>query len=231
MTHRPCSHIHEKYAITGDKELPFTHDEGIVRWYLNNHCLDLSCEEQRAIFKAAFDEWNLHFHPLKFVQADRKEDAYIQIWFTGIKRTIIAQLVTDLFPRLYRFFSIEPYLMDENDLGYGFGAFSSSQYSGHLYINSKYNWKSGQYSLKLVATHEIGHIANIGHSEFQDEIMYDFYQDGATITQDTINAINHKYGYLKAQYNDSTSTSRIHPDFRPQSQNGKATAGSVHPGA
>lgn len=231
MTHRPCSHIHEKYAITGDKELPFTHNDGIVRWYLNNYCLDLDCAEQWAIFEAAFDEWNQHFHPLRFERAERKDDAYIQIWFTGVKRTILAQLITDFFPRLYRFFSIEPYPMDDQDLGYGFGAFSSSQYSGHLFINSKYDWKSGKYSLKMVATHEIGHIANIGHSEFEDEIMYDYYKEGNTITQDTINAINHKYGYLKAQYNVTSSTTRLYSGFGPQSQNGKAEAGSIHSGA
>lgn len=228
MTHRPCSHIHEKYAITGDKELPFTHNEGIVRWYLNNHCLDLSCEEQWAIFEAAFDEWNKHFHPLRFEKAQRRQDAYIQIWFTGVKRTILAQALTDFFPKLYRFFSIEPYPMDDHDLGYGFGAFSSSQYSGHLFINSKYNWRNGKYNLKLVATHEIGHIANIGHSEFENEIMYDFYQDGATITQDTINAIEHKYGYLKAQYNDVKSIARDYQNSGPEAQNGKAGTGQVH---
>lgn len=227
MTHRPCSHIHEKFAITGDKELPFAQD-GIVRWYLNNYCLDLSCDEQRAIFNHAFQDWNQHFHPLRFEEAENRKDAYIQIWFTGVKRTILAQMVIDFFPRLYRFFSIEPYPMDEYDLGYGFGAFSNSPHSGHLFINSKYNWRTGKYNLKLVATHEIGHIANIGHSEFEDEIMYDYYHEGARITQDTINAIEHKYGYLKAQYNDIKSIARNHQSSGPEASNGKATAGQVH---
>ncbi|MFZ7154011.1 MAG: matrixin family metalloprotease [Bacteroidota bacterium] len=215
MTHRPCSHTQENYTLTSDYLLPFTHNDGIVFWYLNNGSSNLGYEEQEAILKAAFADWNKHIEPLRFERTYEKKKAYIQIWFTGIRRTILAEWITAIFPGMKKYFTIEPFPMDEAVLAYAFGA-GDARYPGHLYINDKYDWKSGMYSLCKVVTHEIGHAANIGHSEFEEDIMFENYRDQACITQDTIDAINFKYGHIKTQYSHVVTS---------QSSNGQIKVG------
>ncbi len=193
----PCSHNHHRFTTTSDTPLPFD-ENGVIHWYAytSDH---IDYHEQMGVFNKAFDEWNKHFAPLRFVYTDDPNKAYIKIKFSGLRLSIFAELITSIFPYFKKYFTVEPFPMEDNTLAYAFGA-GSGKYEGHLYINSKYDWVHGDYSLYKVILHELGHNQNIGHTDHQDDIMYEVYKPNAEITQDSINAVNHIYANLKNNY-------------------------------
>lgn len=195
---RPCSHGHHRYSVTS--EVPMSFKDGIVYWWVNNVGKDFFEDEQEAIFHKSFDELNVHFNPygIHFVRASSKAQAFIQIYFTGVKETFWAGLVTSLFPKMRKYFLIEPFIMDDDTLAYAFG-FGSGKYQGHCYINDKYDWKRGDYLLSKVLLHEILHIANVGHTDFIDDLMNPNYTNGSIITEDCEAAIHYLYSKLPPQ--------------------------------
>ncbi|WJZ83316.1 hypothetical protein VitviT2T_003008 [Vitis vinifera] len=53
----------------------------------------------------------------------------------------------------------------------------------------------GSYDLESVATHEIGHILGLDHSQFEEALMYAYFGDGVTkkLAQDDIEGLRSKY--------------------------------------
>jgi hypothetical protein len=200
---QPCSHSHAHFTTTSNTPLPFDRD-GKIYWYAYTSA-SLDYHEQMAAFAQAFESWNDHFHPLRFVQATDPRDAYILIRFSGLRMSILAELITSIFPYFKKYFTVEPFPMDDLTLAYAFGA-GPGRLAGHLYINSKHDWSSGPYSLTKVMIHELGHCANIGHTEMEDDIMYEVYRPDAEITQDSIDAVNHLYSSLKTKVKNAIAS-------------------------
>lgn len=195
---RPCSHAYHKYSVTS--EIPMSFKDGKVRWWINNTGKDFWMDELEEILTGVSTELNTHFeqYGLSFEQAKSRGEAFIQIYFTGYKEGFWANMATSLFPRFRKFFVIEPFIMDDETLAYAFG-YGSGKHQGHCYINDKYDWKRGDYLLSKVLLHEILHIANVGHTDFIDDLMNPHYTNGSIITEDCEAAIHYLYSKLPPQ--------------------------------
>lgn len=189
---RPCSHAYHKYSVTS--EIPMSFKDGKVKWWINNTGKDFWMDELEEILTGVSAELNIHFeqYGLTFEQARSRGEAFIQVYFTGYKEGLWANMVTSLFPRMRKFFVIEPFIMDEETLAYAFG-YGSGKYQGHLYINDKRDWRTQDYKLAKVALHEALHIANVGHTDNEDDIMCPYYTNDSTITDDCKAAIHFLY--------------------------------------
>lgn len=69
--------------------------------------------------------------------------------------------------------------------------------------------KDGKVSLLWILAHEIGHTLGLSHSDDTNSLMYSYYGDVSTLSNDDVKAIQHLYG-KKSDSSTTTTTTTTH---------------------
>ena len=144
-----------------------------LTFYFHNCPSRLDCTAAHDAIRLAFTTWE-GVSSLTFQEVSNVRDADIEVTFTaddpeGVLGTPGDVLAYNFFPR----------------------------YGGDMFIDDTEPWTigdRGDFDLVLTAVHEIGHGIGLGHSEYEDAIMYPYSGFATELGDDDITAIQELYG-------------------------------------
>lgn len=144
-----------------------------LTFYFHNCPSRIDCTAAHDAVRQAFVTWQ-GVSALTFQEVTRVGDADIEVTFTssdpeGVLGTPGGVLAYNFFPR----------------------------FGGDMFIDDTEPWTigdGGDFDLLLTAIHEIGHGIGLGHSEYEDAIMYPYSGFATALGEDDITAVQELYG-------------------------------------
>ena len=172
----------------------------VIYWHLAEHTPDLDAAGNIESFRKAFADWQPLLDPIKLESTSDPRKANITIYFA-------VNGDRDL-----------PIPFSGSTLAY---AYFPIRNKSKMYFNDAYEWgmmhDAQHTNLRKVATHEIGHSLNIGHSVVRGDIMEAVYapNNEVKLTKDTWDAVEALYGPLKRRLRQN-NPERPRPAPKPE---------------
>lgn len=172
-------HEHPQYAFFGNQIKWPSSKRHLTYAFESSAQVDISLEELRSTCESAFKKWS-EVSDFTFEETDQKLNADLVLGFHRLDHG------------------------DGNsfDGPSGVLAHAFAPTNGRLHFDADEDWSTSlnltrsETDLVSVATHEIGHLLGLAHSQFEDAIMYAYFATGVTkrdLNQDDIEGIRALY--------------------------------------
>lgn len=218
-----CSHskLPQPYTVFGKERLPVD-ERGRLYWHIANWGTDMDRYHQIGILNEVFQEWNRYFIPWEFMPTSDFESSQWKIYW--VKNNIVTMPDGSKWDTkkegLFDFKKNKDTLAVE---------YASPNLLCLINDDHDYSLEApgpNAFELKSVLKHELGHGFRLGHtdpaaverekSKGKIPIMGAYYEPGATITDDEIQAIENLHGDHLREFASHPTIARVKRLFSDQ---------------